>query len=205
MRLIPSFSGNNNDSVQLPPTDNNIPESQPVSEDIEAGVQASETGPQWLRLPKFLRADGEDGGSGLSYFERLSLFVVALIGAFACYAICIFLFPFLSLRPRKFALIWSLGSVLFLLAFAMLNGFSQFVQHLLSKDRIYFTAAFLGSILLTLFFSVVWPVTICVAIACIIQIIASLYYTISYAPYGRQGLSMTTNMARGRVESWIES
>lgn len=203
MKFIPSFSGNNEDPVQLPTADNHLDDS--AREDLESGIQGSRSRPQWLRVPKFLRGEDGDEGSGLSYFERLSLFVVALIGAFACYAICIFLFPFLSLRPRKFALIWSLGSVLFLLAFAILNGFPNFVQHLLSKDRIYFTAAFLGSILLTLFFSMVWPINICVAIACIIQVISSLYYTISYAPFGRQGLNMTTNVARSRVESWIQS
>lgn len=141
----------------------------------------------------------------LSYFERVSLFAITMIGSFACYALCLALFPVLSLKPKKFALIWTLGSLLFLLAFALLNGFTKFAQHLVSPDRRFFTMGFVLSIVLTLVFSLGWKSNILVIVACVAQFIASIYYTVSYAPFGRQGLNLGTNLARSQVESWISS
>jgi hypothetical protein len=49
---------------------------------------------------------------------------------------------------------WSFGSVLFLASWAVLMGPMVYLRHLLSGPRLPFTAAYFGSIGLTLFFSV---------------------------------------------------
>ncbi|GMG56486.1 unnamed protein product [Ambrosiozyma monospora] len=141
----------------------------------------------------------------LSYFERVSLFIVTLLGSGACFIICITLFPFLSLKPKKFAIIWSLGSILFLISFCFLNGFIKFYHHLVSKERLWFSVGFILSIFVTLLFSVVYHSTLLVIPACVVQLICTVWYTVSYFPYGRQGLQMTSNVARSQVENWINS
>lgn len=189
-------------SVHLP-SDTNTGSDEPVPD-----LESQQTSPSWLNWPQFMnQTDDSDSDNpfNLSYFEKMSLFVITLIGSFACYGICIMFFPFLSLKPKKFALIWTLGSTLFLLAFAFLNGFTTFAKHLVSSDRVWFTASFLGSIVLTLLSSMIFRSTILTMISCAFQIVASIYYTVSYAPFGRQGLNLTTNMARNQVESWISS
>lgn len=49
---------------------------------------------------------------------------------------------------------WSMGSLLFLASWAVLMGPVQYLQHLLSGPRLPFTAAYLGSIVLTLLFAI---------------------------------------------------
>ncbi|KAH3662037.1 hypothetical protein OGAPHI_006218 [Ogataea philodendri] len=141
----------------------------------------------------------------LSYFERMALFAVTLIGSFVCYGLCLILLPLLSLKPRKFAVLWSLGSILFLTSFAFMNGLSKFTAHLISKERLWFTISFIGSIVATLWFCLVWKYTLVVIICGAIQLIASIAYTVSYFPYGRQGLSLTGTAARAQLDSWINS
>ncbi|RKF74763.1 Protein transport protein SFT2 [Golovinomyces cichoracearum] len=56
-------------------------------------------------------------------------------------------------KPRKFAILWSLGSALFLASWAAMMGPWAYATHLLCKARLPFTAAYFGSIILTLYFS----------------------------------------------------
>lgn len=139
----------------------------------------------------------------LSYFEKISLFIVCILGCYTCYSICFLFFPILSLKPRKFSLIWTLGSILFLLAFIILNGMNKFFSNAITLDRLPFTISFILSIITTLIFSLIYKSNILVIISCIIQFVCSLYYTISYFPYGREGLRMSSGLARSQVESWL--
>ncbi|KAH3664908.1 hypothetical protein OGATHE_003723 [Ogataea polymorpha] len=141
----------------------------------------------------------------LSYFERMALFAVTLCGSFVCYGLCLILLPLLSLKPRKFALLWTLGSILFLTSFAFMNGFKSFAKHLISKERLWFTISFVGSIVATLWFCLVWKYTLVVLICGVVQLLASIAYTVSYFPYGRQGLGLTGSAARAQLDNWINS
>lgn len=49
---------------------------------------------------------------------------------------------------------WSFGSVLFLSSFAAMMGPMAYAQHLVSGSRLPFTAAYFGSIAMTIYFSV---------------------------------------------------
>lgn len=48
---------------------------------------------------------------------------------------------------------WSVGSLMFLASFAAVMGPMAYVYHLLSTPRLPFTAAYFGSIILTLVFA----------------------------------------------------
>lgn len=49
---------------------------------------------------------------------------------------------------------WTMGSILFLASFAAIMGPLAYLQHLLSAQRLPFTAAYFGSLALTLYFSI---------------------------------------------------
>lgn len=139
----------------------------------------------------------------LSRWERISLFVCFILGSIACFTICIFLFPVLALNPRKFALLWTMGSLLFVLAFGIYMGPVAYLKHLTSKDRLPFTLFFFGSCLLTVYFAAFLRSTILTIIAAALELIAVLYYTISYFPMGASGLrylsSFGISTARGAL------
>jgi hypothetical protein len=74
-----------------------------------------------------------------------------------------FRFFLLSLSPkydsfkanfRRYDIRWSMGSLLFLASWAFMMGPWIYIQHLTSTPRLPFTAAYFGSIGLTLYFSV---------------------------------------------------
>lgn len=141
----------------------------------------------------------------LSYWDRLLIFGICLLGAIACFALCFFIMPVLALKPRKFAVLWSLGSLLFIISFGVLQGPLNYLKHLLSSTRILFTVTYFGSIILTLIFSIGMKSTILTIIACIFQVVAALWYGVSYFPMGTQSLKFASRIGARQVTSWINS
>ncbi|KAL5045707.1 Got1/Sft2-like family-domain-containing protein [Aspergillus fruticulosus] len=105
-------------------------------------------------LPAPSRREEEDTFFALSRWDRMLIFFACNLGAAVCFVICFFLFPVLSLKPRKFAILWSVGSLLFLLSWAVLMGPMIYARHLISGSRLPFTAAYFGSIAMTLYFAI---------------------------------------------------
>ncbi|QLG71500.1 hypothetical protein HG535_0B05420 [Zygotorulaspora mrakii] len=160
----------------------------------------------YQRLPltrQDLVQDQEPSWFTLSRTERLLLFICSILGSIACFTICIFLFPVLAVNPRKFGLLWSMGSLLFVLAFGVLMGPSSYVKHLISRERLPFTIFFFTSCLLTIYFAAIAKSTLLTIPCAILELIAVLYYGISYFPMGATGLKMISsvgvNTARGAL------
>ncbi|TFY61872.1 hypothetical protein EVG20_g6894, partial [Dentipellis fragilis] len=80
-------------------------------------------------------------------------FLGCLAGAAVCFAVAFFTLPLLALRPAKFALSFSLGSLLVMFGFSVLIGPINHIKHLVSKERLPFSIAYLASLGLTLYFS----------------------------------------------------
>jgi hypothetical protein len=214
--IFNGWFGNSNERtiIQLPET-NDINTTNDISPDRRQifSNPFSSVKFNFIGNPLSLGADDNENEIGLnnndnsffnlSYFERISLFIVCIIGSFCCFTICFVFFPFMLLHPKKFTLLWSIGSILFLIAFMILNGIEKFLKHLLSIERLPFTIAFVGCIVANLLFSLIWKHNLLVIICCILQIIISIVYAVSYFPYGRQGLRLTTGVARSQVEGWL--
>lgn len=141
----------------------------------------------------------------LSKWDRMLIFALTFGGSVCCYLICIFLFPILSLKPRKFAILWSIGSMLFLISFGVLQGVKPYLLHLFSSTRIIFSVVFITSIIMTIYCSVGLKSTLLSIIFAIIQLISAIWYTVSYFPLGRQTLNLATNVASSQVTSWMTS
>jgi len=156
-------------------------------------------------LPAPSRREEEEGWFALSRWDRLMIFGGCNLGALACFVICFALFPVLSLRPRKFAILWSVGSLLFLASWAALMGPIQYIQHLVSGARLPFTAAYFGSIALTIYFSVGLHSTILTLLSSIVQLVALIWYLVSYFPMGSTGLRFAARVGGGRVTTWMNS
>ncbi|KAJ4511319.1 protein transport protein sft2 [Exophiala dermatitidis] len=112
-------------------------------------------------------------------------------------------FAFLSLKPRKFAILWSVGSMLFLASWAFMMGPYQYAQHLISGPRLPFTAAYFGSIVMTIYFAVGLHSTILTLLSSIVQLVALAWYLVSYFPMGSTGLRFAARVGGGRVAAWM--
>ncbi|RDW71980.1 protein transport protein SFT2 [Coleophoma crateriformis] len=143
-------------------------------------------------LPAPNRREEEEGWFALSRWDRLLIFGACNIGAAACFVICFFLFPVLSLRPSKFAILWA----------AMLGPLA-YIQHLMSTPRLPFTATYFGSIGLTLYFSLGLRSTVLTLFSSIIQVACLLWYLVSYFPMGSSGLRLATTFGTRRAVAWM--
>lgn len=139
----------------------------------------------------------------LSRFERLMGFIACLGGSILCFTMCFFLFPVLAIKPRKFGLLWSLGSLLFVISFGLLQGPVAYFNHLTSKQRLPFTVFFFGSVVATIYFSGFMKSTILTLFSSIVEIVAIAYYTVSYFPFGTQGLRMATSVGARQISSLV--
>ena len=147
--------------------------------------------------------DNEPSWFNLSRWERITLFICFLLGSIACFIICVFLFPVLAIKPRKFALLWTMGTLLFVLAFGVMMGPFKFLKHIVSRERLPFTSFFFISCFTTLYFAAIQKNTILTILCAAVELISVLYYIISYFPMGATSLRMLSsfgmNSARGAL------
>ncbi|KAG7087590.1 hypothetical protein E1B28_013543 [Marasmius oreades] len=122
---------------------------------------------------------------------RLLGFGACLIGA----TVCFFVAFLTMLRPSKFALAFSLGSLLVMIGFSVLIGPINHLKHLVSKERLPFTFVYFGSLGLTLYFSLGLHSFFGSLIGAIVQVIALVAYVLAYFPGGTQTLRMGGSLA----------
>lgn len=99
-------------------------------------------------------------------------------------------FPLLFLAPQKFATMFTLGSLLILSSFGALKGWSNFVSHLTSKERMPFSAAYFGSMLATCWASLWYRSSILTIVFSVVQVTQLLWFFVSYIPGGSSVLSV---------------
>lgn len=89
---------------------------------------------------------------GMNYQQRLQVFVVALLVSALFFALAFFVgLPLITVRPQKFALSFTMGSITFMSSFAILKGPYEHFRTLLSGDRMHFTVVYIGSMILTIY------------------------------------------------------
>ncbi|RKP13669.1 SFT2-domain-containing protein [Piptocephalis cylindrospora] len=146
--------------------------------------------------------DEDESFFGLTYTQRFIGFIIcSLLGAF-CLFLSFFTLPMLIIRPQKFALSFTLGSLLVMISFALLRGPAAHTRHLISKERLLFTTIYFSSMGLTLFFTLAKKGYILTLLASLVQLIALIWYFMSYVPGGTTGFSYGSR-AIGRSFSTI--
>ncbi len=89
---------------------------------------------------------------GMNYQQRLQVFVVALVVSALFFALAFIVgLPLITVRPQKFALSFTMGSITFMSSFAILKGPYEHFKTLLSGDRLHFTTIYIGSMILTIY------------------------------------------------------
>lgn len=139
----------------------------------------------------------------LGRVERLIGFAACLASSFLCFILCVFMFPVLALQPRKFGLLWTMGSLLFMVSFGVLQGPRAYLTHLLSPSRIIFSLVYFGLVALTLYCAVGLRSGVLTAIASVAEIMAVLYYTVSYFPFGALTLTWFSSYMMGYIGGFV--
>ncbi|KAI0270639.1 SFT2-domain-containing protein [Gloeopeniophorella convolvens] len=149
----------------------------------------------YIPLRSSEQSNEEEAYFALSRWERLLGFVACLAGAAICFAVAFFTLPLLAVRPAKFALSFSLGSLLVMFGFAVLIGPLNHIKHLISKERLPFSVAYLGSLGLTLYFALGPHSYFGCLVGAVVQVLALVSYILAYFPGGAQTLRFGGQMA----------
>lgn len=180
--------------------------SQP-SQPAEQAPSSSYLSGMWTGLPIYNQDTTQrtepEWYTSLSMFERYSLFFVMFLSSFLCFFLCFMLLPVLSLKPRKFGLLWAMGSFLFITSFGIMRGPYAYIKHLFSKERKWFSFAFFSSFVAVIYFSTIIKSSILSIAGILIESIALIYYIVSYFPFGTGALSWLSSVgistARGAL------
>lgn len=106
--------------------------------------------------------------------------------------------PMLALKPQKFALSFTCGSITFMGSFAIMKGPYEHLASMFQTDRMLFTTIYIGSIIATLYLTCTkggMKGYALVLIASGVQLVALLWYLVSFLPGGTMGLSMVATRA----------
>ncbi|XP_048760448.2 uncharacterized protein LOC125669756 [Ostrea edulis] len=136
----------------------------------------------------FSQANTDPCLPSLSRKQRILGFVLFLLLGTFCFSMASLYIPVLIIKARKFAMLYSLGSLFVISSFSFLWGPMNHIKHLFSVPRLPFTTAYLGTMLATLYFSLWIKSTVLTVVCAIIQVITLIWYVVSYIPGGQTGL-----------------
>ncbi|XP_064599167.1 uncharacterized protein LOC135465769 [Liolophura sinensis] len=120
--------------------------------------------------------------------QRIVGFVLSLLVGSFCFSLAGLYIPILMFKARKFACLYTLGSVFFIMSFSFLWGPTNHVKHLISAKNMPFTVIYFGTLFGTLYFSLWWKSTGLTIIFAVLQIGALVLYITSYIPGGQTGI-----------------
>eukprot|EP01134_Creolimax_fragrantissima_P003990 CFRG3990T1 len=162
----------------------NYAESDPAQELEEQEVESS----IWSTMSMSSKDESLIGG--LSRQQRVAGFLMLWLGAVIFFAleVLLFMIPGLFLlRPRKFALLHSLGSFCGIFSFSMLIGPTAHIRALLSRNRLMFTMSFFGTLIGTIYFALHGQTIM--TMTCMVGQVGSLvWFLVGSVPGGTTGL-----------------
>ncbi|PIA17733.1 SFT2-domain-containing protein [Coemansia reversa NRRL 1564] len=135
---------------------------------------------------------------GLTLMQRWIGFAGCAVLALFCFMMAVMALPLMVVSPQKFATAFSLGGLATISGIALLRGPRAHTKHLFSRSRLLFTVSYFSSVFFTLFFSAILHTYLGTLLCVIVQIVALVWYVVSYFPGGTEGLQSTTrNIAGG--------
>jgi len=131
---------------------------------------------------------------GMGYQQRFKVFCALLFLSALFFALAFFVgVPMLALKPQKFALSFTCGSVTFMGSFGIMKGPKEHLASMCTMQRMPFTIIYFGSMMTTLYLTCTkggMKGYALVLISSGVQLIALLWYLISFLPGGTMGLHL---------------
>ncbi|XP_019880400.2 uncharacterized protein LOC109608414 [Aethina tumida] len=137
----------------------------------------------------------------LSRFQRFTLFGICICMGILCFSISLMYIPVLLFKARKFALLFTLGSIFFVLSFFFLWGPIAYLKHMFTRERIFLTLTYGGTLFATLYCALHLQSTPFTVLFAVGQIVSLLWTVISNVPGGTTGLSFISGMFKRSASS----
>ncbi|XP_034099001.1 uncharacterized protein LOC117564389 [Drosophila albomicans] len=136
----------------------------------------------------------------LSRLQRIVGFVACLGMGCLCMTLSTLYIPVLMLKP-KFALLFTLGSLFFIISFCFLVGFQTFFKQMFSKPRLLSSISYSGCLITTLYFALVAKSTAFTVLFAVAQIITLLFMLLGMVPGGATGLKFFGQLFKSSVSA----
>ncbi|XP_076755063.1 uncharacterized protein LOC143425893 [Xylocopa sonorina] len=137
----------------------------------------------------------------MTRIQRLIAFVACFSMGVLCFCLSAIYIPVLLLKARKFALLYTLGSVFFLLSFCFLLGPLNYLKSLFTAERRCFSISYFITLIGTLYCALHLQSTALTVLCAVLQLIAMLSFLLSHIPGGTKGLMFFTRMFKSSVNS----
>ncbi|POM75452.1 ER-to-golgi vesicle protein transport Sft2 [Phytophthora palmivora] len=142
----------------------------------------------------------------MSWNTRFKYFVgMAMLGMLFFGMASIFL-PLIMVRPSKFALSFTLGSICCMGAFAMLKGPAAYISGLLQPNRLLLTSAYLVTLGCTLYSCLILGNYVFVVLSSVMQLMTLGSFALSAFPGGNSSLkafgALFLKSARGMIQAF---
>ena len=148
----------------------------------------------WNSFKSGLEAQMPQQIMGMNYQQRFKVFCALLILSAVFFALGFVVgLPLITVRPQKFALSFTCGSLTFMGSFAILRGPYAHLKGMLDQDRLPFTVVYISSILATLYFTFTAHGVkgyVSVMIASGFQLVSLLWYLVAFLPGGAAGMKV---------------
>ncbi|XP_048000193.1 protein transport protein sft2 [Leguminivora glycinivorella] len=139
----------------------------------------------------------------LSRTQRFMGFGVCLFFGILCFILSFLYIPILILQARKFALLFTLGSLFFILSFSFLYGPWSHVKSLFSKERALTTLLYGSTLIATLYCALHLQSTPLTIVCAVLQVIALLWMMMGSIPGGSTGARFFGSMFKSSVSSTL--
>ncbi|KAJ3624702.1 hypothetical protein MTP99_018304 [Tenebrio molitor] len=130
----------------------------------------------------------------LTRFQRIALFGLCIVMGTLCFSLSLMYVPVLLFKARKFALLFTLGSLFFVLSFFFLWGPLAYLKHMFSRERLLLTVSYGGTLIATLYCALHLQSTPFTLLCAVGQIVSLLWTVIANIPGGTSGLSFFSKM-----------
>ncbi|KAF5270646.1 hypothetical protein FQA39_LY01384 [Lamprigera yunnana] len=139
----------------------------------------------------------------LSRFQRITGFCICICMGILCFSLSLMYIPVLILKARKFALLFTLGSLFFVLSFMFLWGPAAYLKHSFSRERLWLTITYGLTLSATLYFALHLQSTPLTILGAVGQIIALLWSVVTSVPGGSTGVGFFTKIFSRSVGSTL--
>ncbi|VVD03824.1 uncharacterized protein LOC126976028 [Leptidea sinapis] len=139
----------------------------------------------------------------LSRTQRFMGFGICLFFGFLCFILSFLYIPILLLQARKFSLLFTLGSLFFILSFSFLYGPWSHLKSLFSKERALSTIFYGFTLIATLYCALHLQSTPLTVICAVSQVIALLWMMMGSIPGGSSGMRFFGSMFKSTVSNTL--
>ncbi|XP_053605332.1 uncharacterized protein LOC128672305 [Plodia interpunctella] len=139
----------------------------------------------------------------LSRTQRFIGFGICLFLGILCFFMSFLLLPVLLVYARKFSLLFTLGSLFFLLSFSFLYGPWNHLKSLFSKERALATVMYGATLIATLYCALHLGSTLLTVLCAIAQVVSLIWMMMGSVPGGSSGVRFFGSMFKSSVSNTL--